>query len=589
MLYLAEVKKQKGGFMGGAKTELKLLACQRKDSWSAVAGEELVPGEEAGNFSEGALIVVELGSNKQIQGKVEPAAPRIISLMQQFGRLLEKSADQEKEIEEWRESLQAQMEAIQQKEEEMYVQLDQIDEAKEELERLEAQKEEVEKVKQESEQYKEEAEKLREEFERKSQELEGAWEHLRGEQRKLEDLQNEVQPAGVGLDEEQAGRMTELVEYLSSTVIPIESLQEDLNQVLEAANEQQTNFGNHWQQLEQKRGEAQTKQGEADSKQGKISNLQQDIQESLVKLEEKKQDWLAQQKTLERKEESVARLKNQLDQEEELYNQLSKLAQGETIEDGEQSIDTEALENMSMEELQKVVDELQQDFDRRERGVKDQEEELKLQRQDVEELQEKLEGANALDKTAIEEELADAQEAKKMLDESFVGTLRNLKERESILNKHIKVLRRRQGIVDNEAGEQNIDLQPVLDKLEEEKRQQQQELQALEEELQLLGTGVQQLEEEVNQIAEDKDAKQSSLQELESFLQQEQVTVAQLWGQVNLYEEALQPLQDNLDRTKEKLEGIVEMVTQFKQTGEYQFEAVGNLRQIVEELAGASE
>ena len=575
--------------MGGAKTELKLLACQRKDSWSAVAGEELVSGEEAGNFSEGALVVIELGSNKQVQGKVEPATSRILSLMQQFGRLLEKSADQEKEIEEWRESLQAQMEAIQQKEEEMYVQLDQIDEAKEELERLEAQKEEVEKVRQESEQYKEEAEKLREEFERKSQELEGAWEHLRGEQRKLEDLQNEVQPAGVGLDEEQARRMKELVEYLSSTKIPLESLQEDLNQALGAAQEQQTNFGDHWQQLEQKRGEAQVKQGEIDSKQEDINQRRQEFQESLIQLEEKKQDLLVQQKTLGRKEESVARLKNQLEREEELYEQLSKLAQGETIGDGDQSIDTEALESMTMEELQTVVDELQQDFDRRERGVKDQEEELKLQRQDVEELQEKLEGANALDKTTIEEELADAQEAKKMLDESFVGTLRNLKERESVLNKHIKVLRRRQGIVDNETGEQNIDLQPVLSKLEEQKQQQGQELQALEEELQLVETGVQQLEEEVKQITEDRESKQSSLKELEEILQQEQVSVAQIWSQVNFYEESLQPLQDNLDQTKEKLEGIVELVTQFKQTEEYQLQAVGDLRQIVEELSGASE
>ncbi len=589
MLYLAEVKKQKGGFMGGAKTELKLLACQRKDIWSAVAGEELVPAEEAGNFNEGALIVLELGNNKQIQGNIEPAGPRIISLMQQFGRLLEKSSDQEKEIEEWRESLQAQMEAIQQKEEEMYTQLDQIDEAKEDLERLEAQKEEVEKARQESEQYKEEADKLREEFERKSQELEGAWEHLRGEQRKLEDLQNEVQPAGVGLEEEQAGRMKELVEYLSSTVIPIESLQEDLNQVLEVANEQQTNFGNHWQSLEQQRGEVQQKQEEIDQKQEEIRNKQQEFQELLVKLEDKKQAFLAQQKILERKEESLTRLKNQLQSQEELYTQLSKLAQGEVVESEEQGINIEELENKPIEELQAIVDELQQDFDRRERGVQDQEEELKLQRQDVEQLQDKLEAANALDKTAIEEELADAQEAKKMLDESFVGTLRNLKERESVLNKHIKVLRRRQGIMDNEAGEQNIDLQPVLSKLEKQKQEQQQELQALEEEMQLVETGTQQLEEEVKQLTEDKQAQQASLQELESVFGQEQIALAQLGGKLSLYEEALQPFQDNLDRTKEKLESISELVTQFQQTGEYQLQAVGDLRQIIEDLGGTNQ
>ncbi len=56
MLYLAEVQKQKGGLLGGgAKTELKLLACQRTDqNWSTVS-EEAISAEDASKLNDGAL------------------------------------------------------------------------------------------------------------------------------------------------------------------------------------------------------------------------------------------------------------------------------------------------------------------------------------------------------------------------------------------------------------------------------------------------------------------------------------------------------------------------------------------------------
>jgi hypothetical protein len=39
MLYLAEIQKQKGGFIASGKAELKLLACQRTEqNWSAIQG-----------------------------------------------------------------------------------------------------------------------------------------------------------------------------------------------------------------------------------------------------------------------------------------------------------------------------------------------------------------------------------------------------------------------------------------------------------------------------------------------------------------------------------------------------------------------
>ncbi|WP_190275009.1 hypothetical protein [Cyanobacterium aponinum] len=43
MLYLAEVKVQNRGFVGGYKTELKLLAVQASDqTWNIVSGDDIV-------------------------------------------------------------------------------------------------------------------------------------------------------------------------------------------------------------------------------------------------------------------------------------------------------------------------------------------------------------------------------------------------------------------------------------------------------------------------------------------------------------------------------------------------------------------
>jgi len=46
VLYLASTKAETG-FIGAAKAELKLLACQRADqSWNSASGEEVIPARQ---------------------------------------------------------------------------------------------------------------------------------------------------------------------------------------------------------------------------------------------------------------------------------------------------------------------------------------------------------------------------------------------------------------------------------------------------------------------------------------------------------------------------------------------------------------
>ena len=124
MLYLAEVKQTKG-FMG-IKTELKLIASQDKDqSWTIMPKDTTIVAEEANTFSDGALVVVNLNCDQQIQGSIESGAGRIVNILQNFSRLLSASKKQEQEIEQWQQSLQIQMEALSQREMEMQASLTQ--------------------------------------------------------------------------------------------------------------------------------------------------------------------------------------------------------------------------------------------------------------------------------------------------------------------------------------------------------------------------------------------------------------------------------------------------------------------------------
>ena len=83
MLYLAEVQKRPTGFgLGGGKTDLKLLACQRGEhNWLAVPGEEVIPADEAKEFSSGALVLVDLNNNKQVL-QIQDAGRQLVKILQ---------------------------------------------------------------------------------------------------------------------------------------------------------------------------------------------------------------------------------------------------------------------------------------------------------------------------------------------------------------------------------------------------------------------------------------------------------------------------------------------------------------------------
>jgi chromosome segregation ATPase len=585
VLYLAEVQKQKGGGLlgGGGKTALKLLASQRTDqSWSAVPNDEVVPAEEARNLSEGALVLVKLGGNRQVQGEIEPAGGRLASMLQNFSRLLEKAKSQEEEIEQWKQSLTYQSQELNRREMEMEARLEQMQSMEEDFERLQQQRQELETAN-------EETARLQDEFERSRQELEGAWAQLRGEEQRLEELNAQVQYSA-GLDENQAAVIQELLERLSGAVAPTEAVREQLNLAFEVINTQQSVLDSQWQELQQQQTEAFGLQAEVDRKGEELHNRKQELQQAQTSLEQAKAELKVQQNALEIKQEAAHMLSLQMRTQNELHSSLARLATTSADVTISQKVDIEALEKMPLGELSEIVQNLQQDLEKVKRFVNDQEEELTFQRQAVDEVQEKIGTASEYDRIRLETELAEEEDRYQMLDETLVGQRRNLREREEILNQHQRVLRRRQGVADSDSPDnQKIDLGPILSQLEAQRQQQEQELQKLESQIDQMRRSINQAEEMIRHQGTEQEAQWVQLQSLEENWQSMRTSAAQLLGKVDLYQETLEPRQDALNELRQRLEVIADALNQIQETGDYQLQAIAELQQMISSLIQSPE
>ncbi|HEY9805557.1 MAG TPA: pilus motility taxis protein HmpF, partial [Candidatus Obscuribacterales bacterium] len=422
---------------------------------------------------------------------------------------------------------------------EMQAREEQLAQMEEELERLEAQRSEIENTR-------DEANRLREEVDRSRVEIETAWEQLRGEQQRVAQQQSQV-PQGAVVDEQQTQRIQELMQKLGGAIASAQGVREQLNQSFGALGAQQAILDQHWQQLEQKRANAQQQQEEVDRQNQSLQNRWQEWYQSQDALAQARADLKGQQSTLSAKQEQAQSVSLQVRAVEDLYQQLSRLASASGGAGTEQRVDVSALEKMPVEELQGLVQHLQQDLEKVFRFVNDQEEELTLQRETIEELQGKIQAASEYDRMALENEMADELESYQMLNETLVGQRLRLQEREDVLKQHQAVLWRRLGTANapkQEGGD--IDLGPIVAQLNTQRQQQSQELQRLENEILQVREAISQIEANVNRQNGESEARRYELKQLEQNLFNQKGAVAELWGRVNVYQEMLQPVQDNL-------------------------------------------
>ena len=144
VLYLAELQKVKSGLLSiTGKSELKLLACQHNDqNWSPVP-KEVIFANETTKFNHGALVLVELSPNRQIQ-RIEEASQPLINILQSFSRQVAKLKLKEGEINQWKHSLTIQAEELNRRQKEMESRWQEIQRLEDEFQRLDKKQQLVE-------------------------------------------------------------------------------------------------------------------------------------------------------------------------------------------------------------------------------------------------------------------------------------------------------------------------------------------------------------------------------------------------------------------------------------------------------------
>lgn len=577
MLYLAEVQKQKVGLLGGgSKTELKLLACQRTDqSWSTVS-EEVIGAEEASKLNDGTLVLVEVNQNRQVQ-RIQEAGRPLVNILQNFSRQLEKFKIKEEEIDQWKQSLTFQAQELNRREMDMEARWEQLQQREDEFQHLEAHKQQVETSYQE-------ISRQQEEIERNRKELEGAWEHVRGEQLRLEDHKAQSHQ-GMLLDQEQTQMLSESLDLVSNSVPSTKKVQEYLNLAFEIAEKQQVLLNPHWQQLEQQRTTVNQQQLEVDQSAQHFVNIQDEWQQSQNSLEQQAADIKVNTAILNSKQEYARMLKEHLQAQDKLYEQLQSLAVMSCNVILSQPVDVATLEKMALEELQKIVQDLQSKLGIDSSFVHDQEQELKYKQAIIEELQQRIYQVSESEKSKLEAELAEEKDLYQMLNKTLVGQRRNLLERQELLRQHQMILFKRQGHTPkHEQDNQNIAFSPLLAQIEQERKQQSEELQNLEQEIEQLHASLEQAQRMIEEQTHHQEMKRQELQTMEENLRSRQTTIAESLGRVNLYQEALQPLQDSLDALKQKLQSIAEALAQVQETGDYHLQAITRIRHILQDL-----
>lgn len=582
MLYLAEVQKQKGGLLsGGPKTELKLLACQRTDqNWSPVS-EEAITAEDASKLNDGALVLVELNPNRQIQ-RIQEAGRPLVNMLQNFSRQLEKFKLKEEEIDQWKESLLTQAQELNRREMDMEARLEQLQQMEEEFQNLESQKQKVETKG-------EQIAKLQAEIERNRQDLEGAWEHLRGEQRRLEELQANS-GSGQGLDEEQSRLMSELLERLSGRVAPTETVREHLNLALELLESQQATLNSNWQKLEEQKTIASQQQAEVERLSQTLSDRQNSWQQAQDVLEQQKVQLKANTAILASKQDAVEMMQQQLRNQDILHQQIRSLAANSGDVLLSQEVDVEALERISLEELQQIIQGLIQKLEMDSSFVQDQEQELKYKQESIENLQNKIAAASDEDKSNLQAELADEQDLYQMLNETLVGQRRNLLQRQKLIQQHETILLRRQGeTVPDVEEEPQIDFGAVLLQMKNQRQQQSQELEKLEQEISQIRAAIESDQSVIERQTQEQNQHQQECQEIETNLLSLRTATAESWSRVHLYQDVLQPIQDSLNDLRNKLQAIAESVAQVQETGDHQLQTINEMRHTLQSLISQSE
>lgn len=521
MLYLAEVRK-KTGFIAN-KTELRLLAYQRSDQcWVSLSGEDVIPCEEANAYNSGALVMVTLGAQKQVQ-KVQEAARQLVTILLQFSRLQEKSKSREEQVEELNQSLMLQLEELRRREEALEAERQALDDRLDEISASGAQG--LDRV--------------------SVGNLPVVPLSLHGSPFQEEPVGASSQMNGVAV-ERISGLLRQLVEE-----VPVQ-----IQVALEGISQQQTCLTHHDQQNEYQMSLAQELQGQYVQQEQAVQMQWQEWHRTQQVLEEERVELMVQHATLQLKEGEVSRVSAQLKVQEELYQYLYHRLYGTSEGEENDKIDVAVLEQMPLSELQGVIQVLRAELAQASQLVLEQEDELRYQNEEIENLKGKMTQVSDFERLSLEADLADEQERYDFLNETLIGQRRTLTERQGVLSQYEAVLLRREGQGAASLPLPEEEMKAIVATLETQRQQLADELLSLEQQVEQLGLALDETRERVEQQTAFQAEKRRELEQLEMGLQEKRLVASQIPLRLQISEELFQPLQESTATTRLALEGI---------------------------------
>ncbi|MFM7363132.1 MAG: pilus motility taxis protein HmpF [Cuspidothrix sp.] len=580
MLYLAEVQKQKGGLLtGGGKSELKLLACQRDDqNWSPVP-EEVIPAEDANRINDGALVLVDLSPNRQVQ-RIQEAGRPLVNILQNFSRQVGKLKLKQDEIDQWKQSLMIQVQLMHRRELEIETRWEQLQQLENDSRRLDNQQQVIDTSKTE-------IDRLRAEIESRRQELDAAWKHFNGEKRRFEEVKNGSQKQQI-VEEERNQALLNLVNCLSEERTSTQTVRDSLNLAIELADSQQDVLNLYWQRLDLQRHVATEQEQEIEQLTKTLGDRQNELQQQQNSLAQQINQVQLKTAIVETKQILITRLQTYIETEEEFYQKLHTFSTKMNMEVPQRKIEIETLQQIPLAELATMIQDWQEKLDQDSSFVQEQEQELKHKQELIEEIQQKMIQASGQERTNLELELADEQDIYQMLNESLVGQRRNLTEQQETLQKHQVVLWERQGIPGH-IKSQETNLESIILQLECEKQHKSEELQKLENDIAQMLAEIETEQEMIDHQNREIAAKSQEVKSLEEQLANSPMTNAQSGDKVNFDQEALQSIQDGLDSVRWQLEKIAESLSLTQITEDSQLATIVEMRRTLERFMNVPE
>jgi len=562
--------------MGSGKAEFKLLAAQRSEhDWSSVPGEELVAAPDDAPYASGVLVLIELSNSRQVQRHQE-AGRTLVGVLQNFSGLSKKFKSQGEEIEQWKESLTYQSQALNRREMEIETRQDQVEQAEADLEKIEQQRQEIETQRSEVEQ-------LKEDLARKNAELEGAWAHLNGELRRFEESKESfLSEANTGgLSEEQSSQINGALTQLTQSFFDVTSAESAVGETFEQIAGYRAQLAERQQQLVQKREDVNAGEESLRANHDALTEAKRVYSESEAALHSTQIHLQQQQALLGAKQEQNQLLTDQLKNQTDLHQRVYELLNATDKVRLSKKVDVPALEAMEETALQSLVSTLEQDLDKMVRFVNDQEEELRLQQEDIDALKMKLSEVSDYDRLQLETEIAEEKDRHVMLNRTLVGQRRNLLEREEVLSQHRAVLLRRQGLAAEGTGAA-AELEPVLDEIDKLRAQLGEQIQQVEAEIAQIQTEIDSLKQTRQQQQEQVASLLQAVNDADATCLESQRSASEAKGQVAIYESLLSGLEESIGGLSQRLDAVSAAISQMRAVEAQQQAAVASAQQVLQ-------